>query len=119
MHVNDVDTIKDAELYDRLLNEFPKWIEKARQKRVIYSSIHSLRINNAGVGGSSPPIATNKTGSYGNRRNAGFLLGDAGATLGRDFRGLAPIAGTRVDQPRHAGVCAFPLLVFGSVKATH
>jgi hypothetical protein len=35
MHVNDVDTIKDAELYDRLLNEFPAWLEKARQKRVI------------------------------------------------------------------------------------
>ena len=35
VQVHPVDTIKDAELYDRLLNEFPKWIEKARQKRVI------------------------------------------------------------------------------------
>jgi hypothetical protein len=35
MHVSDIDIIKDAELYDRLLNEFPEWVEKARQKRVI------------------------------------------------------------------------------------
>ncbi|MFZ1827404.1 MAG: VWA domain-containing protein [Candidatus Competibacteraceae bacterium] len=30
MHVNDLDAIKDAELYDRLLNEFPQWRVKAR-----------------------------------------------------------------------------------------
>ena len=29
MLVNDLDTIKDLELYDRLLNEFPQWLEKA------------------------------------------------------------------------------------------
>ncbi len=37
MHVNDLDRIKDAELYDRLLNEFPRWLEKAREKKVVAS----------------------------------------------------------------------------------
>lgn len=32
MQVNDLDTIKDAELYDRLLNEFPQWLEKAQAR---------------------------------------------------------------------------------------
>lgn len=35
MHVNDLDAIKDAELYDRLLNEFPRWLEKAREKAIL------------------------------------------------------------------------------------
>lgn len=35
MQINDLDAIKDAELYDRLLNEFPRWLEKAREKRVL------------------------------------------------------------------------------------
>lgn len=35
MHVNDLDQIKDAELYDRLLNEFPRWLEKAREKKIV------------------------------------------------------------------------------------
>ena len=35
MAVNDIDTIKDAELYDRLLNEFPQWLVKAREKKLI------------------------------------------------------------------------------------
>lgn len=29
MQVNDLDEIRDAELYDRLLNEFPQWLVKA------------------------------------------------------------------------------------------
>ncbi|MBK8183205.1 MAG: VWA domain-containing protein [Candidatus Competibacteraceae bacterium] len=29
------ETIKDAELYDRLLNEFPRWLTKAREKRIL------------------------------------------------------------------------------------
>ena len=35
MHINDIDTIKDAELYDRLLNEFPQWLLKAREKNLL------------------------------------------------------------------------------------
>jgi hypothetical protein len=35
MHVNDIDTLKDAELYDRLLNEFPEWLKKAREQGVL------------------------------------------------------------------------------------
>jgi len=35
MAVNDIDTIKDAELYDRLLNEFPQWLTKAREQGLI------------------------------------------------------------------------------------
>ena len=35
MVVNDIDTIKDAELYDRLLNEFPQWLAKAREKSLL------------------------------------------------------------------------------------
>jgi hypothetical protein len=35
IQINDLDAIKDAELYDRLLNEFPRWLEKARGKRVL------------------------------------------------------------------------------------
>ena len=35
MAVNDIDAIKDAELYDRLLNEFPQWLVKAREKNLL------------------------------------------------------------------------------------
>ena len=35
MVVNDIDTIKDAELYDRLLNEFPQWLVKARAQGIL------------------------------------------------------------------------------------
>lgn len=35
MRINDLDAIRDAELYDRLLNEFPRWLEKAREKRIL------------------------------------------------------------------------------------
>ena len=35
MHVNDIEAIKDAELYDRLLNEFPQWLTKAREKELL------------------------------------------------------------------------------------
>ena len=35
MHINDLDEIKDAELYDRLLNEFPHWLIKAREKGIL------------------------------------------------------------------------------------
>lgn len=37
MQVNDIDQIEDAELYDRLLNEFPRWLEKALEKKVVAS----------------------------------------------------------------------------------
>ena len=37
MQVNDIDQIKGAELYDRLLNEFPRWLEKAREKKAVGS----------------------------------------------------------------------------------
>jgi uncharacterized protein with von Willebrand factor type A (vWA) domain len=30
MHIDDIATIRDAELFDRLLNEFPAWLTKAR-----------------------------------------------------------------------------------------
>lgn len=33
--VDDIDTVSDAELYDRLLQEFPSWLEAARQAGVI------------------------------------------------------------------------------------
>lgn len=32
MHIDDIDTVKDAELYRRLLHEFPKWLEAARSR---------------------------------------------------------------------------------------
>ena len=35
MAVNDLDTINDAELYERLLNEFPPWLTKAREKGLL------------------------------------------------------------------------------------
>ncbi len=35
MHVNDIEAIKDAELYDRLPNEFPQWLTKAREKGLL------------------------------------------------------------------------------------
>ena len=35
MPVNDIDVIKDAELYDRLLNEFPQWLEAARENGIL------------------------------------------------------------------------------------
>ncbi|WP_109508317.1 vWA domain-containing protein [Nocardioides speluncae] len=33
--VDDIETVSDAELYDRLLEEFPSWLEAARQAGVI------------------------------------------------------------------------------------
>jgi hypothetical protein len=35
MPANDIDTIKDLELYDRLLNEFPRWLIKAWEQGVL------------------------------------------------------------------------------------
>jgi uncharacterized protein (DUF58 family) len=35
MHIEDISAIRDAELYDRLLNEFPAWLEKARVLRIV------------------------------------------------------------------------------------
>ncbi len=35
MHVNDIETINTIELYDRLLNEFPTWLIKAKEKSMI------------------------------------------------------------------------------------
>ncbi len=35
MAVNDIDTIKDAERYDRLLNEFPQGLTKATEQSLI------------------------------------------------------------------------------------
>jgi hypothetical protein len=35
MAVNDIDAIKDAELYDRLLNEFPQWLAAARGQGIL------------------------------------------------------------------------------------
>ncbi len=35
MQINDIVTIEDSELYSRLLNEFPQWIEKAREIKII------------------------------------------------------------------------------------
>ena len=35
MHVNDIDTVKDLELYHRLLNEFPQWRIKAREQGIL------------------------------------------------------------------------------------
>ena len=35
MPVNDLDAIKDLELYDRLLNEFPQWRVKARAQGLL------------------------------------------------------------------------------------
>ena len=35
MHVNDLEAIGDAELYDRLLNGFPRWLADARQRGIL------------------------------------------------------------------------------------
>lgn len=35
MPVNDLDAIEDLELYDRLLNEFPQWLVKAREQGIL------------------------------------------------------------------------------------
>lgn len=35
MHVNDLDAIKDLELYDRLLNEFPQWLVAAWEQGIL------------------------------------------------------------------------------------
>lgn len=34
-HVDDLTSIKDEELYDRLLNEFPVWLKEARKKGIL------------------------------------------------------------------------------------
>ncbi|RLQ93230.1 vWA domain-containing protein [Falsibacillus albus] len=35
LHIEEIDKISDDELYDRLLNEFPKWLKEAKQKGVL------------------------------------------------------------------------------------
>lgn len=35
IHIEDIDRISDVELYDALLNEFPVWLEEAREKGII------------------------------------------------------------------------------------
>lgn len=35
MQIDDIETIKDAELYNLLLNEFPAWLTKAYEKRLL------------------------------------------------------------------------------------
>ena len=35
MMVNDIDTVDDTELYDRLLNEFPDWLQAAARQRIV------------------------------------------------------------------------------------
>lgn len=34
-HVQDIDAMKDEQLYDRLLNEFPDWIREAKEKKIL------------------------------------------------------------------------------------
>lgn len=33
--VNDLDMIEDLKLYDRLPNEFPRWLAKAREQGIL------------------------------------------------------------------------------------
>lgn len=33
--VNDIDRISDEQLYNRLLNEYPKWLQEARRKGIL------------------------------------------------------------------------------------
>ena len=35
MPVNDLDMIEDLKLYDRLTNEFPRWLTKAREQGIL------------------------------------------------------------------------------------
>ncbi|HAO33831.1 MAG TPA: VWA domain-containing protein [Candidatus Competibacter sp.] len=35
MQINHLDAIRDDELYDGLLNEFPRWLEKARENNIL------------------------------------------------------------------------------------
>ncbi|MCU6798105.1 VWA domain-containing protein [Paenibacillus sp. WQ 127069] len=35
--LDDIDTVSDSELYDRLFNEYPQWLVQARQKRILKS----------------------------------------------------------------------------------
>ena len=35
MPVNDLDAIEDLKLYDRLPNEFPRWLAKAREQGIL------------------------------------------------------------------------------------
>ena len=35
--LDDMDAVSDEELYDRLFNEYPKWLREARQKGIVRS----------------------------------------------------------------------------------
>lgn len=39
IHIEDVDTISDEQLYDALLNEFPLWLNEAKAKGIIKESV--------------------------------------------------------------------------------
>jgi hypothetical protein len=34
-HIKDIEKISDEELYNQLLNEFPEWINEAKEKGVL------------------------------------------------------------------------------------
>lgn len=34
--LDDIDSISDEDLYDRLMNEFPKWLKEAKQKNILH-----------------------------------------------------------------------------------
>lgn len=36
-HIQDIETISDEQLYNNLLNEFPSWLNEAKEKRVLSS----------------------------------------------------------------------------------
>ncbi|KRE46186.1 vWA domain-containing protein [Paenibacillus sp. Soil522] len=35
IHLDDISAVSDESLYDQLLNEFPRWLEAAKEKRII------------------------------------------------------------------------------------
>lgn len=39
IHIEDVDTISDEQLYDTLLNEFPMWLKEAKEKGIIKEEV--------------------------------------------------------------------------------
>ncbi|WFA05580.1 VWA domain-containing protein [Bacillus sp. HSf4] len=48
-HIEDIDRLTDDELYDSLLNEFPKWLREAKQKGIVKEELQTEKPKKKGI----------------------------------------------------------------------
>ncbi|MFN2746438.1 vWA domain-containing protein [Bacillus sp. z60-18] len=48
-HIEEIDRLTDDELYDSLLNEFPKWLREAKQKGIVKEELQAEKPKKKGI----------------------------------------------------------------------